>query len=61
VELESFGVYIFNSATPALPNPDKPEPTLSAKTKKTKEIEFGSRFDRAHRRQELIKVKTKFS
>jgi hypothetical protein len=33
-------------------NPDKPEPKLSAKTKK-KQIEFGT--------QELIKVKTKFS
>ena len=33
------------------PNPDKPEPTLTAKTKKeTKKIEFGT--------QELTKVKT---
>jgi hypothetical protein len=43
------------------PNPDKPEPKLSAKTKKTKRLEFGTRFDKAHRRQELIKVKTKIS
>jgi len=28
------------------PNPDKPEPELTAKTKKeTKKIEFGTRFD----------------
>jgi len=34
-----------------LPNPDKPEPKLTAKTKKeTKKIEFGT--------QELTKVKT---
>jgi hypothetical protein len=43
-------------------NPDKPEPTLTAKTKKEKKkVEFGTRFDRAHRRQELTKVKTKIS
>jgi len=37
-----------------IPNPDKPEPELTAKTKKeTKKIEFGS--------QELTKVKTKIS
>jgi hypothetical protein len=36
------------------PNPDKPEPKLTAKTKKeTKKIEFGT--------QELTKVKTKIS
>jgi hypothetical protein len=41
------------------PNPDKLELKLSAKTKKTKKIEFGTRFDKAHRSQELTKVKTK--
>jgi hypothetical protein len=36
------------------PNPDKPEPKLTVKTKKEpKKIEFGT--------QELTKVKTKFS
>jgi hypothetical protein len=36
------------------PNPDKPEPTLTVKTKKeSKKIEFGT--------QELTKVKTKIS
>jgi hypothetical protein len=44
------------------PNPDKPEPKLTVKTKKEpKKIEFGTRFDKAHRIQELTKVKTKFS
>jgi hypothetical protein len=36
------------------PNPDKPKPKLTAKTKKeTKKIEFGT--------QELTKIKTKIS
>ena len=41
-------------STPEPPNQDKPEPKLTAKTKKeTKKIEFGT--------QELIKVKTRIS
>jgi hypothetical protein len=45
---------IANLKHSSLPNPDKPEPSLTAKTKKeTKKIEFGT--------QELTKVKTKFS
>jgi hypothetical protein len=39
---------------PLIPNPDKPEPTLTVKTKKeSKKIEFGT--------QELTKVKTNIS
>jgi hypothetical protein len=41
------------------PNPDKPVPKLTAGAKKeTKKIEFGTRFDKAHRRQKLTKLKT---
>jgi len=37
----------------SIPYPDNPEPKLTAKTKKTKKIEFGT--------QELKKVKTNIS